>query len=97
MSDYPEHDRLAALDGANEVVGHFLEWLDDNDYAIAEYRPRTSDSADGARLVQVQRSIDSWLAQFFRIDPAKIEAEKRRMLIALRDAQGLDAEGVPRE
>lgn len=26
---YPEHERLAAIDGDNQAIGQFLEWLQD--------------------------------------------------------------------
>lgn len=35
---YPEHERLRALDGANQTVGEFLEWLDGQGIQLAVYR-----------------------------------------------------------
>ena len=80
---YPEHERMKALNGDNDTIGAFLEWLSENDYAICE----VSDTQyAGGEYVPVQRSIESWLAQYFNINPAKISAEKDAMLQALREA-----------
>jgi hypothetical protein len=35
--DYPEHEKLRALDGKNDVVGDFIEWLREHGYVIARY------------------------------------------------------------
>lgn len=87
---YPEHERLRALDGDNDTIGAFLEWLSEHDYAICEY-----DQMGGYH--PVGRGIQSWLAQYFNINPAKISAEKDAMLRDIRAAQGLDADGRPKE
>lgn len=95
---YPEHERLRALDGANDTVGEFIEWLSEQGYVIAEYGTgQPDDDRSEHRLWPVQRGIESWLAQYFNINPAKISAEKDAMLRAMREAQGLDADGHPKE
>lgn len=39
MADYPEHEKLEALNGANEVVGRFIEWIGSQpDLAIGEWQ-----------------------------------------------------------
>lgn len=37
MSSYPEHEKLRALDGANDTVGQFIDWLHGSGMRIAEY------------------------------------------------------------
>ncbi len=44
MTDYPQHDKLTALAGANQVVGDFIEWLGQNGMAICTRHKPTSDS-----------------------------------------------------
>lgn len=41
MSDYPEHDKLKALNGANQTIGDFLEWLDERGIWLASYHEHT--------------------------------------------------------
>jgi len=78
MTDYPEHERLKALEGKNQTIGEFIEWLSDNRYIICEWHNLGDEDARG--YYPVNRSPQSWIAQYFQIDPAKIEAEKRAML-----------------
>lgn len=80
-TDYPEHDKLKALGGANQTVGDFIEWLGERDMMIAEY-------ANGSELMPVRRSRDDLLAEFFNIDRSVLEAEKRAMLDKFRAATG---------
>jgi DNA polymerase III epsilon subunit-like protein len=76
---YPEHQKLIALEGKNDTVGQFIEWLADSNYVICEYDQM-------GRYHPVSRPITSWLAQYFGIDPAKIEQEKRAMIDLIRAA-----------
>lgn len=83
MTDYPEHDKLVALDGSNQTIGDFIEWLNDNRYVICEWQ----NSGDEERgYYPVHRSPASWISQYFQIDPVKIEQEKRAMLDLIRAA-----------
>lgn len=79
MSDYPEHDKLRDLGGANQIVGDFIEWLGDNGMWIAEYYNETE-------LGPTRLSRDDMLAEHFGIDRKKLEAEKQAMLAKLRAA-----------
>ena len=93
MTDYPEHEKLSALNGKNQTIGEFLEWLNDNGYTICEWQ----NSGDEDRgYYPVGRSLTSWLSQYFQIDPVKIEQEKRVMLGELRAANdALDRTPAP--
>lgn len=91
MTDYPEHDKLQALDGANQTIGEFLEWLNDNRYSICEWQNYGDEDARG--YYPVHRSPQSWIAQYFQIDPVKIEQEKRHMLDLIRQADAIDPPG----
>lgn len=37
MSDYPEHEKIQALRGDNDIIAAFLEWLDEQGYRIAKW------------------------------------------------------------
>jgi hypothetical protein len=74
MSEYPEHDKLRALEGRNQTVGEFIEWLGESGYVIARR------GGPFGTLHQVNVSVNDLLARFFGIDTDAIEREKREML-----------------
>lgn len=80
MSAYPEHDRLALISDKSQAIGEFIDWLQSKGIHLACYYEE--DSRD--RLFTVETPTNSLLAEFFDIDPIKIEREKRAMLDALR-------------
>jgi hypothetical protein len=83
MTDYPEHEKLQALGGANQTVGDFIEWLGEQGIYLASYG--TGSYCD--ELFSIHKSRDDLLASFFEIDRDKLEAEKQAMLDALRSSQ----------
>lgn len=89
---FPEHDKLLALDGRNIVVGEFLEWLGEKGYVICDWDP---EAVPVEQYMPMHRTISSWIAEYFDINPARIEEEKRQMLVEIRQSQGLDEEGLP--
>lgn len=78
MTIYPEHEKLKALDGANQTVGDFLEWLDDHGYEIGQRDDKEN------YLQWTGKYRDDWLAHFFDIDRKKLSAEKDAMLEEIR-------------
>ncbi len=83
MTKYPEHEKLKALNGANQTVGDFIEWLFGK-YELAEWNTNQELSED--ELVPAHRSRDGLLAEFFNIDQNRLEEEKRAMLDEIRRA-----------
>jgi len=79
MSEYPEHEKLKSLGGANQIVGDFIGRLGEQDLVIAEW-------ANGSELMPIRRSLNDLLADHFKIDQNKLEAEKRAMIEKLRAA-----------
>lgn len=77
---YPEHKKLEALNGDNDTVARFLEWLSENDYAITSVEEEEPQPL-------LYRSVTSWLSEYFEINPAKIAAEKDAMIEEIRQAQ----------
>lgn len=73
MIETPEHDKLSALGGANQIVGDFIEWLGEQGFCIAGW-----DQYD--RLYAIHASRDKLIADHFGIDTNKLEAEKVQML-----------------
>lgn len=77
---YPEHEKLKALGGENQIVGYFIDWLGENGFVIAEYDEITS------RLYPARLARDRLLAKHFEIDLDKLNDEKDAMLEAFRAA-----------
>lgn len=77
---YPEHEKLKALGGKNDVVGRFIEWLRESGYEICAL------SKDGRDFEPLHRSTEQLLADHFDIDVKKLNAEKDAMLASLRKA-----------
>ncbi len=93
-SQYPEHDKLAKIQSESQAIGEFLEWLGapKSGIVLAEWLRHITDSKGVTRkrlepvLVPTGRSIETILARYFKIDPVKLEAEKRAMLAGIRSA-----------
>jgi len=86
---YPEHEKLKALGGKNDVVGRFIEWLRECGYEIctlSDDQPRTYRERGLAVFVPVHKSTEQLLAEHFEIDTKKLNAEKDAMLASLRKA-----------
>ena len=99
---YPEHEKLHAVSEKSQACGEFLEWLlTSQGYQIGEYHEHTdecwTDDGDdvGKRrtcgihenfLYQASINVRKLLADFFQINEAKLEDEKRTMLKVLQEA-----------
>lgn len=80
---YPEHEKLKAISEQSNACGRFHDWLQEKGYVLAEYASRNT-------LYPAQVRLTALLAEFFEIDEAKIEEEKREML---RELQAMSAAG----
>ena len=78
---YPEHEKLAARGVAAQEVGEFLEWLTSTEYVLSVYAP------DGEWLMPSTVGINELLAEYLGINRAKLEAEKKHMLMAAQKAR----------
>ncbi|HEY0149877.1 MAG TPA: hypothetical protein VGB70_12850 [Allosphingosinicella sp.] len=72
----PEHNRIKALYGANQIVGSFVEWLEEQGYEICE----RLENGYSTRYVSAALTTEELLAKHFEIDLQKLEAEKRLIL-----------------
>lgn len=88
---YPEHEKLHAVADKSQACGEFLEWLQAR-YTIAEYHVHSKHCQDEdgracisstEELYPTSINVRKLLAEFFEIDEAKLEDEKRAMLAAL--------------
>lgn len=93
--NYPEHEKLKALEGDNQTCGLFLEWLLDK-YTLSKPHSHSKQCYDeddldcglhDAEIVPISISVQKILAEYFEIDLKKLDAEKEQMLKEIRDAQ----------
>ena len=75
--------------GLNKVVQDFYDWLtQEKGYVLARYVPEEErfegDGIYGEQPVAVHPDPEQMMAEFFGIDLAKIEAERRAILEYLR-------------
>jgi hypothetical protein len=80
VSRYPEHEKLKALNGANQIVGDFIGWLSAQGIVLASYGKGSYDD----ELFPTHKSRDDLLAEHFGIDRNVLEQEKRAMLGEMR-------------
>lgn len=75
---YPQHYRLEDLEGENDAVGAFIQWLDSEGYIIAQCN-------EDDRLVPAMRTVQQWLADYYDIDLKELDKEKRQMVERMRE------------
>ena len=81
IDKWPEHTKLQAISDKSQVCGEFLDWLQEQGYHLGRY------NEEGTRLyTHTVPMVTKLLAEFFEIDQAKIEDEKRAMLDEIRAA-----------
>jgi hypothetical protein len=82
----PEHDKLIALNGANDTVGEFLEWLVGR-YVLAEWHTSKPDPITGetdSTLERADATIIQLLGEYFKIDNDVLNQEKAAILEYIR-------------
>ena len=82
MSDYPEHDKLLALNSVNQAQGEILNWLQDEGVHFMQW------DAQHEIWVKYHKTISEILAEYHGIDRDKLELEKRAILDEIRKGQG---------
>lgn len=70
--NYPEHEKLKAVQPDSQKLGEFLEWLQAQGWVIAQW--------DNEELGHIGYTTQQILAQYFEINLKKVEEEKRAML-----------------
>jgi len=82
----PEHDKVDALEGANNTVGAFLEWLNSR-YTLCvwgeEFDEETGDY-DGGTLYPAYPKTEDLIAEFYDINLDAYYKEKDAILNAVR-------------
>lgn len=74
-----ELERIAEVSSASQEIGEFLDWLKRRGIVFAEY-----DRAEKMR--EVCKPIEVWLAEYYGVDLAKAERERKQILSRLAKA-----------
>lgn len=69
----PEHEKLQAISEQSQAIHDFVEWLAEENIRLVQFDERE-------RSWEWPRPLKTMLAQFFKIDLDKLEAEKDAML-----------------
>ena len=80
MSGTSQLDRISSVRERSQAIGEFLEWLhSEKRWFLAEYRDNWA--------IRVSYNVEELLAEFFGIDLAEAELERRRILEDLARAE----------
>ena len=80
MSEYPEHEKLRAIQPFSQKIGEFVDWLQEEKALQITPIDEGHFDKDDDYVYHVAPSLISLLAEFFDIDQAGLEAEKLDML-----------------
>jgi hypothetical protein len=83
ISETPELDKEkeARISGRSQIIGEFLEWLDNTGYVLCRSWP------DG--YASTSLTTDDLLDEYFDIDKKKAERERSALLQHLRKVNGI--------
>ena len=79
----PECDRLNAVAEQSWRIGDFVEWLISKGYVIARWDEHPCEE----RLIPWRATTEKLLAEYYELDLAKIELERRALLEWLREQE----------
>jgi hypothetical protein len=79
VAGYPEHEKLQALGGKNNLIAEFLDWLDEHELTICQWSGGSRGSYN-----PTFKSKERLLGEFFEIDVDELSREKDRMVDAMR-------------
>lgn len=79
---FPNLEKMQAMQAKSQPIGEFIEWLGQNGMAIC-----TSDGGQrGERFTPVMASTEELLACHFDVDLSAAEKERRAVLATLRQS-----------
>jgi hypothetical protein len=80
---YPMCEKLTSVRSDKAIIDCFLEWLEENKITLCE--PGTD---LGEEFTPLRKTSDKLLMEYFGIDAAQLEKERRKILAAQRKANG---------
>ena len=95
MVEYPECEKMKAAQPKSQVIGEFLEWLSERGIVLAKLHEHTDGCLDEdgrhnecgcseEMFYPIHKPTEKVLAEYYNIDLAKVEIEKREMLRKMR-------------
>lgn len=81
MKIFSEHEKLKNLGGANQIVGNFIEWLNEKGWQIC------GEDTTERGYFPIYKSTNELISEHFEIDSLKLDQEKQIMLDDLRSQQ----------
>jgi hypothetical protein len=95
MNDYPEHNKLRAIQPFSQKIGEFLDWLEEQKIELVMHHEHSSACEDengdhkcgycNGEEQPIYESKEKMLARFFEIDLKKLDMEKEEMLNQIRE------------
>lgn len=82
----PECERMVQVAPFSNMIGDFLDWLNEQGIRLCEVDPIASTS-DGRHWWPRNERYESLLARYFMIDLDKVEQERRNILAQLQTVQ----------
>ena len=58
MSNYPEHDKLSKISDESQLVGEFIDWLQDKGYTICKFQ-EAGTNGEPYRIPATEEDIDA--------------------------------------
>lgn len=94
LAEMPECDKLNNRRDEWNAIYPFIEWLQEKGIWLAEritereYYGAGYEDKPMETLVPIHKSIESLLYEYFEVDPATLEQERRNLLESLRGPEG---------
>jgi hypothetical protein len=92
LAEMPECDKLNDRRDEWNAIYPFIEWLQEKKIWLAhritkrEFYGEEYEDAPMDALVSIPQTLENLLYEYFEVDPAKLEQERRELLSSLREA-----------
>lgn len=70
---YPEHEKLQLVKPKSQIIGEFLEWIEEEGLYLSKY-------SESGYLSPYYGTTNELLAKYYGINLTKLEQEKKQML-----------------
>jgi len=94
LAEMPECDKLNDRRDEWNAIYPFIEWLQEKRIWLAHRTTKREFYGEGYEdepmdtLVPIPQILETLLYEYFDVNPAKLEQERRRLLSSLREAEG---------
>jgi len=94
LAEMPECDKLNARRDEWNAIYLFMEWLQEKRIWLActitrrEFYGEDYEDEPMNTMVPISQTLENLLYEYFDVDPAELEQERRRLLSSLREGEG---------